>query len=72
LTFGLFPSLTFFFAGLLPELLAQTNMDVSNTQRMREELSKLSLWLSRNSEKYFRTEYIPAEQSYEDADDSSG
>ncbi|KAJ6113943.1 Chromatin modification-related protein eaf3 [Penicillium sp. IBT 18751x] len=56
---------------LLPELLAQTNMDVSNTQRMREELSKLSLWLSRNSEKYFRTEYIPAEQSYDEADDSS-
>ncbi|KAJ5320834.1 Chromatin modification-related protein eaf3 [Penicillium atrosanguineum] len=56
---------------LLPELLAQTNMDVSNTQRMREELSKLSLWLSRKSEKYFRTEYIPAEQSYDEADDSS-
>ncbi|KAJ5195375.1 Chromatin modification-related protein eaf3 [Penicillium cinerascens] len=55
---------------LLPELLAQTNMDIQNTQRMREEISKLSLWLSRNSEKYFRTEYIPAEDSYEDEDSS--
>lgn len=45
-------------------------MDIQNTQRMREEISKLSLWLSRNSEKYFRTEYVPAEASYEDEDSS--
>lgn len=62
--------MTFYPTGLLPELLAQTNMDVQNTQRMREEISKLSLWLSRNSEKYFRTEYVPAEASYEDEDSS--
>lgn len=49
--------------GLLPELLAQTNMDLQATQRLREELSKFSLWLSKNSEKYFRTEYISAEDA---------
>ncbi|KAJ5160835.1 Chromatin modification-related protein eaf3 [Penicillium canariense] len=48
---------------LLPELLAQTNMDLQATQRLREELSKFSLWLSKNSEKYFRTEYISGEES---------
>ncbi|KAJ5880305.1 Chromatin modification-related protein eaf3 [Penicillium subrubescens] len=58
---------------LLPELLAQTNMDLQATQRLREELSKFSIWLSKNSEKYFRTEYISAEdavvkKSIEDAD----
>lgn len=50
---------------LLPELLAQTNMDLQSTQRLREELSKFSLWLSKHSEKYFRTEYIPVEETYE-------
>lgn len=60
------PLLTSNPTGLLPELLAQTNMDIQSTQRMREEVSKLSIWLSRNSEKYFRTEYIAAEDSYED------
>ncbi|KAJ5369805.1 Chromatin modification-related protein eaf3 [Penicillium cataractarum] len=49
---------------LLPELLAQTNMDLQATQRLREELSKFSLWLSKNSEKYFRTDYISAEDYY--------
>lgn len=39
-------------------------MDLQATQRLREELSKLSLWLSKNSEKYFRTEYISAEDTY--------
>lgn len=41
-------------------------MDLRATQRMREELSKVSMWLSRNSEKYFRTEYISTEDSYGD------
>lgn len=53
--------LTWVCLGLLPELLAQTNMDLQATQRLREELSKFSIWLSKNSEKYFRTEYISAE-----------
>ncbi|KAJ6122405.1 Chromatin modification-related protein eaf3 [Penicillium capsulatum] len=49
---------------LLPELLAQTNMTQTGTNRMREELSKLSIWLSKNSEKYFRTEYVSATDFY--------
>ncbi|KAF3387330.1 Chromatin modification-related protein eaf3 [Penicillium rolfsii] len=48
---------------LLPELLAQTNMDLQSTQHLREELSKFAIWLSRNSEKYFRTQYISAEDA---------
>lgn len=40
-------------------------MDLQSTQRLREELSKFSLWLSKNSEKYFRTEYVPVEDTYE-------
>lgn len=39
-------------------------MDLQATQRLREELSKFSLWLSKNSEKYFRTDYISAEDYY--------
>ena len=38
-------------------------MDLQATQRLREELSKFSLCLSKNSEKYFRTEYISAEDA---------
>ncbi|KAJ5884483.1 Chromatin modification-related protein eaf3 [Penicillium tannophilum] len=45
---------------LLPELLAQTNMEYKSTGRSHEELSKFSIWLSRNSEKYFLTKYVPA------------
>lgn len=46
--------------GLLPELLAQTSVTESGTNRMREEICKISIWLSRNSERYFRTEYVMA------------
>ena len=52
------------FAGLLPELIAQTNMDLQATSRVREEISKLSMWLSKNSEKYFRTQYVSATEYY--------
>ncbi|KAJ5949244.1 Chromatin modification-related protein eaf3 [Penicillium verhagenii] len=51
---------------LLPELLAQTNMEYKSTGRSHEELSKFSIWLSRNSEKYFPTQYIPATDIEED------
>lgn len=51
---------------LLPELLAQTNMEYKSTGRSHEELSKLSIWLSRNSEKYFRTEYVHANEVTEE------
>jgi mortality factor 4-like protein 1 len=48
----------------MPELIAQTNMDMQATNRLREEISKLSMWLSKNSEKYFATAYIPAESTH--------
>lgn len=51
-------------AGTLPELIAQTNMDLQSTNRLREELSKLAMWLSKNSEKYFLTRYVPAEATH--------
>lgn len=52
------------FVGTMPELIAQTNMDMQATNRLREEISKLSMWLSKNSEKYFATSYQPAESTH--------
>ncbi|KAJ6008172.1 hypothetical protein N7540_012148 [Penicillium herquei] len=51
---------------LLPELLAQTTMDYKSTGRSHEEISKFSIWLSRNSDKYFRTEYIDSNELTEE------
>ncbi|KAL1969524.1 hypothetical protein VTN77DRAFT_8962 [Rasamsonia byssochlamydoides] len=48
----------------MPELIAQTNMDQQSTNKLREELSKFTLWLSRNSEKYFSNKYINASSEY--------
>ncbi|CAG8016134.1 unnamed protein product [Penicillium olsonii] len=45
----------------MPELIAQTNMDMQATNRLREEISKLSMWLSKNSDKYFATTYVVGE-----------
>lgn len=47
--------------GSMPELIAQTNMDMQATNRLREEISKLSMWLSKNSDKYFATTYVVGE-----------
>lgn len=41
----------------LPELIAQTNMDRQSVDRLREEMTKLCLWLSRNSGTYFTAAY---------------
>ncbi|KAJ5720761.1 Chromatin modification-related protein eaf3 [Penicillium malachiteum] len=51
---------------LLPELLAQTTMDYRSTGRSHEEISKFSIWLSRNSDKYFRTEYVDSNELTEE------
>ncbi|KAL1983449.1 hypothetical protein VTN96DRAFT_10355 [Rasamsonia emersonii] len=48
----------------MPELIAQTNMDQQSTNKLREELSKFTLWLSRNSEKYFANRYINPSSEY--------
>lgn len=50
----------------LPELIAQTNMDQQSVNRLREELSKFTNWLSRNSTKYFATNYEAPSQEYID------
>ncbi|KAK5102414.1 Esa1p-associated factor [Exophiala xenobiotica] len=47
----------------MPELIAQTNMDVQSVQRLKEELTKFTVWLSRNSEKYFVAKYEKAESA---------
>ncbi|OKL59843.1 Chromatin modification-related protein eaf3 [Talaromyces atroroseus] len=49
---------------VLPELIAQTNMDQQSISRLREELSKFTIWLSRNSEKFFANKYISASTEY--------
>lgn len=48
----------------MPELIAQTNMDQPSTNRLREELSKVTLWLSKNSDKFFATRYMTASNEY--------
>jgi len=41
----------------LPELVAQTNMDQQSVKRLKEELTRLTNWLGRNTTKYFVSEY---------------
>ncbi|KAL4909059.1 hypothetical protein BDW74DRAFT_145897 [Aspergillus multicolor] len=48
----------------MPELIAQTNMDLQSTNRLREELSKFTIWLSKNSDNYFATRYMTASNEY--------
>lgn len=52
----------------MPELIAQTNMDTQSVSRLREELAKLALWLSRNSARFFTREYeAPSREYLQDA-----
>jgi mortality factor 4-like protein 1 len=52
----------------LPELVAQTNMDQQSVNRLREELTKLANWISRNATAYFVSEYeVPGAQYIEKA-----
>ncbi|KAI5295133.1 Esa1p-associated factor [Ascosphaera acerosa] len=47
----------------LPDLIAQTNLGMQATTRLREELTKFSMWLSRNSDRYFSTKYrLPSKE----------
>lgn len=54
------------FAVSLPELLAQTNMDQQSVSRLREEIGKFTVWLGRNCETYFVSEYESPSQEYID------
>lgn len=48
----------------LPELIAQTNMDAQSSNRLREELTKLTIWIGRNVTKYFVSEYETPSPEY--------
>ncbi|MCJ1340529.1 Esa1p-associated factor [Bachmanniomyces sp. S44760] len=48
----------------MPELVAQTNMDLQAVNRLREELAKMTQWLGKNSKEYFTSEYESASQDY--------
>ncbi|KAI2632191.1 MRG-domain-containing protein [Hypoxylon sp. NC1633] len=48
----------------LPELIAQTNMDQQSVNRIREEMSKLCVWLSKNVTTYFVNTYESPGQDY--------
>ncbi|KAM0426930.1 hypothetical protein ACHAPT_007828 [Fusarium lateritium] len=50
----------------LPELLAQTNMDQQSVSRLREEIGKFNVWLARNCDNYFVSEYETPSQDYID------
>ncbi|PGH27271.1 hypothetical protein AJ80_00981 [Polytolypa hystricis UAMH7299] len=49
---------------VLPELLAQTNLSQQATNRLREELSKFTMWLSKNSEAFFSAKYKTPDTEY--------
>ncbi|RDL39255.1 uncharacterized protein BP5553_03595 [Venustampulla echinocandica] len=48
----------------LPELIAQTNMDMQSVNRLREELTKMTNWLGKHAETYFAKEYEIPSQDY--------
>lgn len=48
----------------LPELIAQTNMDAQSITKLKEEMTKMTSWLSKKTSQYFNTEYEPATQEY--------
>lgn len=50
----------------LPELIAQTGLSQQATQRLREELSKFSMWLSKHSDRYFSAKYDAPSKEYID------
>lgn len=54
----------FYYLATMPELIAQTNMDAQATSRLREELAKFTLWLSKYSEKFFSNKYLTASNEY--------
>ncbi|EXJ85642.1 hypothetical protein A1O1_06008 [Capronia coronata CBS 617.96] len=48
----------------LPEIVAQTNMDADAVMRLKVELSKLTTWLSRNSQRFFCAKYEKPSAEY--------
>ncbi|KAJ9663614.1 Esa1p-associated factor [Coniosporium apollinis] len=52
----------------MPELIAQTNMDQQSVNRLREELSKMTMWLARDASvsRYFSVEYENSSTEYQE------
>lgn len=48
----------------LPEMIAHTNMDGQSVNRLREELTKFLVWLSKNTGTYFTADYEKASPEY--------
>ncbi|MCJ1356744.1 MAG: Esa1p-associated factor [Icmadophila ericetorum] len=48
----------------MPELIAQTNMDTQAVNRLKEELTKMVNWLTKNANRYFTAEYETADSEY--------
>jgi len=51
----------------MPDLIAHTNMDAQSVSRLREELHKMTSWLSKRLETYLSNEYQHAGQDYVDS-----
>lgn len=50
----------------MPDLIAHTNMDSQAVSRLREELHKMTQWLSKNAGNYLAQEYEQPTQDYLD------
>ncbi|EMC95094.1 hypothetical protein BAUCODRAFT_35082 [Baudoinia panamericana UAMH 10762] len=50
----------------MPDLLAHTNMDAQSVSRLREELTRMTSYLSKHLERYLSNEYEHAGQDYLD------
>ena len=50
----------------MPDLIAHTNMDSQAVCRLREELHKMTQWLSKNAGNYLSQEYEQPTQDYID------
>ncbi|KAF2214604.1 hypothetical protein CERZMDRAFT_110225 [Cercospora zeae-maydis SCOH1-5] len=51
----------------MPDLIVHTNMDAQSVSRLREELAKMTQWLSKRVDVYLSAEYEHAGQDYLDA-----
>lgn len=50
----------------MPDLIAHTNMDAQAVNRLREELFKMTQYLSKHTDRYLATEYEHASNDYID------
>lgn len=51
----------------MPDLIAHTNMDAQAVTRLREELFKMTQYVSKHTDKYLSTEYEHAANDYVDS-----